>query len=424
MPDPMPEMKTLPRAGLRPSLQSRVAERIASSRDPIARLRAGKTLELYYEVGDAHSQLCASMARTLLPRLQVPLQIRLVPAPDVSAYPEQDKQRAFASLDARRIAPCHGLPAPVAVPPTRHDAVAAHLAAAGSNAEAFLQAELDAMTAIASNAGLTGPALHRDSLAALLKANAERRRKLGHYLPAMWQYHGEWFWALDRLDILYTRLIAAGALRNAAPLSPLDPQQLPEPPAPIGTPLEFWFSFRSPYSYLAAVELLRRRARGQLQTLQVRPVLPMVMRGLPVPRNKRLYIVRDVKRCADVQQIPFGRIHDPVGDGVLRLLTVFPYTADADTQLRYCAIAGQSVWAEGLDARRDDVLRSVIERSGLDWTAAQQTLAQGIDTTRAEANREALFAAGLWGVPSFRLGDFTTWGQDRLWMVDRLTQSV
>ena len=57
-----------------------------------------------------------------------------------------------------------------------------------------------------------------------------------------------------------------------------------------------------------------------------------------------------------------------------------------------------------LDVRRDDVLRSVFERCGLDWSAAQRKLAQGIDTRAAEANREALFAAGLWGVPSFRRG--------------------
>src|SRR3546814_8951657 len=91
----------------------------------------------------------------------------------------------------------------------------------------------------------------------------------------------------------------------------------------------------------------------------------MVMRGLPVPRIKRLYIVRDVQRCADALGIAFGRIHDPVGDGVLRLLTVYPHDADADTQLRYCALAAQAVWADGLDACRDEVVRSVIERCGL-----------------------------------------------------------
>ncbi|HEY9545956.1 MAG TPA: DsbA family protein, partial [Solimonas sp.] len=125
------------------------------------------------------------------------------------------------------------------------------------------------------------------------------------------------------------------------------------------------------------------------------------------------------QRCANALGIAFGRIHDPVGGGVLRLLTVYPHDAAADTQLRYCALAAQTVWAEGLDACRDEVVRSVIERCGLDWPAAQRKLAVGVDTAAAEANREALFAAGLWGVPSFRLASFTTWGRDRLWMLTR-----
>src|SRR3546814_3987474 len=92
--------------------------------------------------------------------------------------------------------------------------------------------------------------------------------------------------------------------------------------------------------------------------------------------------------------------------------TLFPYTT-----LFRSALAAQAVWAEGLDACRDEVVRSVIERCGLDWPAAQRKLAVGVDTAAAEANREALFAAGLWGVPSFRLASFTTWGRDRLWML-------
>ena len=40
--------------------------------------------------------------------------------------------------------------------------------------------------------------------------------------------------------------------------------------------------------------------------LVLRPIAPMVARGLPVPQVKRLYIVRDAKRCADRLGIPFG----------------------------------------------------------------------------------------------------------------------
>jgi 2-hydroxychromene-2-carboxylate isomerase len=412
-----PAPRWLPRAGLPRSFKSRIAERVARSRDPVARLRAGRTLELYYEAGDPHSQLAAALARRIAARFKTPLALRLVPVPDAETYPEEARQRDFAARDAARLAPCHDLPAPVTLDAAQRAALEARLAQARDAAE-FLKLERETLDTIAAGSPLPAPdAAARAATDALLRANADRRRKLGHYLPAMWQYRGEWFWALDRLDNLRARLLEDDALQGDAPLSRLDAGRLVADGRDADAPLEFWFSFRSPYSYLAAVELLRSREQGRYPKLQVRPVLPMVMRGLPVPTIKRLYIVRDVQRCADAQGIPFGSIHDPVGDGVLRALTVFPYDAETDTQLRYCAVAAQSIWAEGLDLRRDANLASVFVRCGLDWERAQRKLAQGIDTTSAERNREALFAAGLWGVPSFRQGAFTTWGQDRIWML-------
>src|SRR3546814_2713676 len=60
--------------------------------------------------------------------------------------------------------------------------------------------------------------------------------------------------------------------------------------------------------------------------------------------------------------------------------TLFPYTT-----LFRSALAAQAVWAEGLDACRDEVVRSVIERCGLDWPAAQRKLAVGVDTELARS---------------------------------------
>lgn len=411
----------LPVANLRPSFRARLVLRMIAARDPLARLRAGDELELYYEAGDLHSQLCAAYARRLLQRLRRTLRIRLVSPPPACSYPKEARQRAFAASDAARLAPCYGLPAPMAVPTGQRAALEARLTAAGDDSGSFLVVESECLSALASCASLPPvAAASQASTQALLRANAARREKLGHYLPAMWQFGGEWFLALDRLAFLHARLRAAAALADDRPLVQCNADALPLPRHDTRMPLEFWFSFRSSYSYLTAVELTRRCARGLHADLRVRPVLPMVMRGLPVPRAKRLYIVRDVQRCADALAIPFGQIHDPVGDGVLRLLTLFPDSASSDQQLRYCVSAGQAVWAEGLDVRRDDALRCVIERSGLDWSAAQRRLAAGIDTRAAEAHREALFAVGLWGVPSFRCGDFTTWGRDRLWMLDQI----
>jgi 2-hydroxychromene-2-carboxylate isomerase len=43
-----------------------------------------------------------------------------------------------------------------------------------------------------------------------------------------------------------------------------------------------------------------------------------------------------------------------------------------------------------------------------------------MDLDLAERNRQDLFNQGLWGVPSWKLGDFVTWGYDRRWMIEKL----
>ena len=38
---------------------------------------------------------------------------------------------------------------------------------------------------------------------------------------------------------------------------------------------------------------------------------------------------------------------------------------------------------------------------------------------KAEANRADMMNSGSWGVPTIRIGDFVTWGQDRDWLIAR-----
>jgi 2-hydroxychromene-2-carboxylate isomerase len=65
----------------------------------------------------------------------------------------------------------------------------------------------------------------------------------------------------------------------------------------------------------------------------------------------------------------------------------------------------------------------VVEAAGLDWGAAQAHRQDTSWEALLEDNRQTMYAAGLWGVPSFRLlnpaGEslLATWGQDRLWLV-------
>ena len=68
-------------------------------------------------------------------------------------------------------------------------------------------------------------------------------------------------------------------------------------------------------------------------------------------------------------------------------------------------------------------MREVVAAAGLDWAEAQKHLSDTSWQAMLEENRLAMYAAGLWGVPSFRLLDandnelLALWGQDRLWVL-------
>jgi 2-hydroxychromene-2-carboxylate isomerase len=157
----------------------------------------------------------------------------------------------------------------------------------------------------------------------------------------------------------------------------------------------------------------------------LRPVLPMVMRGLPVPAAKRMYIVLDTRREADRAGVRFGRVCDPVGHPVERAFQLYPWARERGRAAELLFAFARAAFADGVDTGTDAGLRSVVERAGLSWeeALAEQQADRGW-RDELEGHRQAMLALGLWGVPSFRLvgrpgePDFWTWGQDRLWRVE------
>ena len=244
------------------------------------------------------------------------------------------------------------------------------------------------------------------------------REKLGHYLGGMLYYEGEWYWGVDRLYHLEQRLQELGAQRSGAIglLFPADDglkqiKPINNPPA-----IDFFFSLRSPYSAIVASRIFELgRLTGA--KINLRFVLPMVMRGLPVPKVKREYIVHDSAREAHVRGVPFGRLNDPVGKPTERGLALIPFAEQHSKGQDFVLAFMHCVWAEGIDAGSDKGLRKIVEQAGLSWEGAQVALQHEAWRERAAANREELFAAGLWGVPSFKVGKTAVWGQDRLWAV-------
>jgi len=380
----------------------------------LRRARGGRpTVHYFHEAGDPYSHLTAQVLPDIAARYAVEIVPHLVPAPEAAAAPEPERLAAYARSDAALLAEAHGLSMPAGAAPAPE---------AVREAERALAAAL-ASDDFAASAVVVGEALWRgdpvpgeggDAEAALAEG-AALREKRGHYLGATFYFEGEWYWGIDRIPHLESRL---AAFRDGAPVV----RRLHEsdaPPSAPGVRIDFFPSLRSPYTYLAAARM-RRLAERAGADLNLRFVLPMVMRGLPVPNAKRLYIVRDTKREAERLGLPFGPIADPVGAGAERGLAVLHHALPAGRGFAFLESFLKGVWAEGLDAATDRGLAAIAERAGVDAATVAAGLADPSWREVAEANRAEMFELGLWGVPSFRVaGGTPRWGQDRLWAVER-----
>src|SRR4051794_31239561 len=109
------------------------------------------------------------------------------------------------------------------------------------------------------------------------------------------------------------------------------------------TRVDFYFSFRSPYSYLAAPRAFALADRYDVE-VRFRGVIPMAMRGQAVPPSKRLHTLRDVKREAERLGMPFGRVHDPIGEGAMRCLLVSEHAADRGREREFVLEASRAIW--------------------------------------------------------------------------------
>lgn len=177
--------------------------------------------------------------------------------------------------------------------------------------------------------------------------------------------------------------------------------------------LDFFFSFRSPYSYLAAPRVFALEDRYAVDVV-FRGVIPMAMRGQAVPRAKRLHTLRDVKREAKRQGLPFGRIHDPLGDGATRCLLVAAHAADVGRVREFVLAASRGIWAEAVDVASDAGLRAVCEASGLAWSDCLTALTDPVLSARVAQDTVAVAALDHWGVPILLFRDEVFWGQDRI----------
>jgi 2-hydroxychromene-2-carboxylate isomerase len=407
-------------------------ERLLSQRAKAERRRMSAGLphavHYFHQADDPYSAMAAACLKDLQSRYAITLIPHVVSPPEAAAAPERDRLVAYSRKDAQLLADHFGLPyqdpgqqpAPEQVNEANRQLVAA---IEDGVFTATAEAASQQLWQVSSNGQLSTSlpdARLASSEATLhhLQASDTLRTQWGHYLGATFYYGGEWYWGVDRLYHLEQRLQDLGVQKAGVQgyLFPPSDDLSVDTPLQNAPAIDFFFSLRSPYSAIVARRVFDL-GRRTVAPVRLRFLLPMVMRGLPVPKAKRQYIAHDAAREAHVRGIPFGRLNDPVGRPTERGLALIPLAEKLGLGEAYLVSFMQGVWAQGLDAGSERGLRTMAERAGLSWADAQAALKDEAWRATAEANREAMFALGLWGVPSFQVGDTAVWGQDRLWAV-------
>jgi 2-hydroxychromene-2-carboxylate isomerase len=194
----------------------------------------------------------------------------------------------------------------------------------------------------------------------------------------------------------------------------------------------FW-SFRSPYSYLATPRLAALAERYDLD-VRVRPVYPLAVRtpGFFKRQNPRWpqYVARDALRVAQMLGMPFGLPQpDPIvmsfstGEVAAeqpyigRLTQLGQAAAEAGRGLPFITEVSRLIWGGEVRGWNEGAhLARAAERAGLELTQLEQardTRREQLESAIEESQRR-LQEVGHWGVPTMVFEDEPFFGQDRI----------
>jgi len=197
---------------------------------------------------------------------------------------------------------------------------------------------------------------------------------------------------------------------------------------------ELFFSFRSPYSYLA-VGRYRQLAKDYTVDIALRPVYPLAIREPTFFErnhpNWLRYTMLDMFRVAQLEGIPFGPPRpDPIVQDfatrtiaddqpyIHRITRLGQAAARRGRGLAFAAEAARLIWGGAQGWHEGEHLTGAAERAGLDLAdldAEVAAQAEALDAGIA-ANQQALEDAGHWGVPTLVVDGEPFFGQDRIAM--------
>ena len=208
----------------------------------------------------------------------------------------------------------------------------------------------------------------------------------------------------------------------------------------MAEPIDVYWSFRSPYSYLVTPDLLKLREDYEVE-VNLRVVFPIAVRSKEAlfdPSNMKpvQYILMDSFRRAQFLGLPLAFPQpDPViqdrqtfvvAEDQPRIHRLSKLGVEAQRQgkgIDFAANVSRLIWGGTEAWDQGDHMSNAAAKAGLDLAQMDAAIADSDHLDEIDANHAALEAAGHWGVPTMVLRGEPFFGQDRIetlrWRLDK-----
>jgi 2-hydroxychromene-2-carboxylate isomerase len=188
--------------------------------------------------------------------------------------------------------------------------------------------------------------------------------------------------------------------------------------------IDFYFDFISPYGYFAAMQIedVARRhnftVRWHVFRLGVAVVKVMGLRPMMETPLKNAYVLHDVERLSTIYALPIVptiKAPDPVllGSAFYAVKEAHP-----DCLAAFSKELFTHVWQRGDPVKDAEQLAAIAQRTGIDPERMFSLPAMEAGRLRLKDATVEAIGRGIFGSPTFVIGNEMIWGVDRLWMLE------
>jgi 2-hydroxychromene-2-carboxylate isomerase len=191
------------------------------------------------------------------------------------------------------------------------------------------------------------------------------------------------------------------------------------------SPVEFWFDFSSPYSYLAS-ERIDELAAKHGRKVKWRPVMlgaAFKASGSPLLLTVPLkgeYSKRDIERSARFMGIPYKF---PPKFPLVTLAAARGYYwlhgQDCGKARQFAHAMFRAYWVAGRDISENPAVLEIATGLGIDSDAFTAAVASPEIKDCVKQETDAAIARGMFGAPYFMVDGEPFWGADRLPQIDK-----